>query len=46
MSYDREIDNAFNSLPVQCSRCDLPLEDCEGHGSSPESGDNEAEKGR
>lgn len=28
---------------VQCSRCDLPLEDCTGHGSSPESEDNEAE---
>lgn len=31
---------------VQCFRCDLPLKDCAGHGSSPESEDNEAEEGR
>lgn len=30
--------------PVQCSRCNLPLDECAGHGSSPESEDNQAEE--
>lgn len=29
-----------------CSRCNLPFHDCEGHGSSPESPDNDAEEGK
>lgn len=49
MSYDREMDEAANGCRPQievCDRCGLFFYDCEGHGSSPDSPDNDAEEGR